>query len=82
MPVYDEPSFECSVVTEMQSLYLACSQVAESSIILSNITTGQSCEYNTIIGTSPLMFPLFGEGQYRIVITLASGQEYEGEFEL
>lgn len=63
-------------------ILLSSSYECDAQVEIMNCSTGQSYDSDAIIGTSPLMFSLFGEGQYVITITLASGQVYEGEFVL
>lgn len=74
--------FECCVLHGQEVALLAASRDCEANVEVCNFTTGHTEDYDTVLSTSPLIIPLFGDGQYSITITLTSGQIYEGEFEL
>ncbi len=74
--------FECCVMHGQEVALLAASRDCEANMEVRNFTTGHTEDYDTVLSTSPLLIPLFGDGQYSITITLTSGQIYEGEFEL
>lgn len=74
--------FDCTVLCDQEVALLSASRDCEANVEVCNLTTGHTEDYDTVLSASPLMIPLFGEGQYSITITLTSGQIYEGEFEL
>lgn len=79
-PGTDVLTFEGLLYRYSNTIVINASSVCDVTVEVLNLTTGQSMGSNATLGVSPFFIPLFGEGQYRIVITLASGQVYEGEF--
>lgn len=75
------PPFSVSLYTNQNNLFVsALYDVGNVYVVIENTTTGESAGYYFNSSTSAF-FPISGNaGNWRITLTLESGEEYQGEF--
>ena len=82
VPEKDTLSFDCNVFEAANILVLSSSKMITAEVRIDNFTTGDYIEETIELSPSPSSFELSGVGVYQITITVSSGKEYIGEFEL
>lgn len=64
------------------NLYVSSTKNVEADIYVINTTTGDFCSEAVTLSQEPVSIPAFGDGEYRIEVTLSDGDIYYGEFEI
>lgn len=73
------PHVVCYLVQDSVVLHTVGATVS-ANVCIENLTNGIDTYYNTVLDIVPVLFPLFGTGDYVITITMSSGAIYQGTF--
>ena len=82
VPKRDPFELSCYLVGNANTIYLSANKTVLAEIEVKNFTTGDYASYYDQISASSLSLPVYGSGNYMILVTLSNGVSYYGEFEL
>ena len=82
VPKRDPFELSCYLVGNANTIFLSANKSVLAEIEVKNFTTGDYASYYDQISTASLSLPVYGSGNYMILVTLSNGVSYYGEFEL